>query len=213
MSRTLRRWALALACACLPLFAAVPAAGSPVFENAGFDDQLVAAGFDQPTAFAYTPDGRTFVTEKAGRVRVVPAGASAPLSTPLIDISGHVNSSTDRGLLGITVDADYASNHYVYLLYTYEHNPLDPDGDKVSKLTRIQVLGNNSVSGGETTILGKSALTSCPLADNTVDCIPSEYVWHSIGTVKSDPSDGTLWVGSGDSQMSLNYSPKTMYTQ
>jgi len=94
-----------LACACLPLIAAAPTAAAPSFENSGFDDQLVATGFDQPTAFAYTPDGRMFVTEKAGRVRVVPAGAHAPLSTPVIDISGHVNSSTDRGLLGIAVDA------------------------------------------------------------------------------------------------------------
>ena len=212
MSRSWRRWGLALACACLPLLAAAPVAAAPVFENAGFDDQLVASGFDQPTAFAYTPDGRTFVAQKGGVVKVVLPGQSSPQAGAVIDISDHVNSSTDRGLLGIAVDANYASNHYVYLLYTYEHNALDPDGPKVSKLGRFQVDANNN-AGPETVILGTSGLTSCPDADNTVDCIPSEYVWHSIGTVKSDPTDGTLWVGSGDSQMSLNFSPKTLLTQ
>ena len=211
MSRAWRRWGLALACACLPLFAAAPVAAAPVFENAGFDDQLVASGFDQPTAFAYTPDGRTFVAEKGGRVRVVLPGHSAPEAGSVIDISSRVNSSTDRGLLGLAVDSNYASNHYVYLLYTYENNALDFDGPKVSKLGRFTIDQNNNASA-ETVILGTSGLTACPDADNAVDCIPSEYVWHSIGTVKSD-ADGTLWVGSGDSQMSLNFSPKTLLVQ
>ena len=40
---------------------------------AGFSTVEQVAGLDGPTALAYAPDGRLFVAEKAGRVRVVGA--------------------------------------------------------------------------------------------------------------------------------------------
>lgn len=33
----------------------------------------------------------------------------------------------------------------------------------------------------------------------TLDCIPSDGASHSIGTIRVDPNDGSLWVGVGDS--------------
>ena len=38
----------------------------------------------------------------------------------------------------------------------------------------------------------------CLVPDNNRDCIPADHYWHSIGTVRVDPVDGTLWVGNGD---------------
>jgi PKD repeat protein len=137
-----------------------------------------------------------FVAERPGRVRVV--NAAGQLQTaPLIDITDHVNDYWDHGLLGMAVDASFASNHYLYLLYTYDANPLNYSGPKTSRLTRITVADDNTASA-ETVLLGTSPLQPCPVAANTVDCIPSDGASHSIGTVRSDPSDGTLWVGSGD---------------
>ena len=52
-------------------------------------------------------------------------------------------------------------------------------------------------------ILGTAYSQPCPLSDNNVDCIPADYKWHAIKTaVKSDPADGTLWVGNGDTHAS-----------
>ena len=48
-----------------------------------------------------------FVAEKAGKVRVVTA-AGTLVSKPLIDISDHVNTTGDRGLLGLAVDSSFA---------------------------------------------------------------------------------------------------------
>ena len=88
---------------------------------AGFSTVEQVAGLDGPTALAYAPDGRLFVAEKAGRVRVV--GADGRLrAEPVIDISDHVNSYWDRGLLGIAVDAEFATNRSIYLLYVHEAN-------------------------------------------------------------------------------------------
>ena len=90
----------------------------------GFGEADVVAGFPNlsgPTAVAYAPDGRTFVTEKSGRVRVVNPGSPSP--STLMNLSTKVNSYGDRGMLGIATDKDFASNGYLYLLYTYELNP------------------------------------------------------------------------------------------
>jgi glucose/arabinose dehydrogenase len=161
-----------------------------------FGATTVATGLSRPTAIAWAPDGRMFIAQKDGQVRVLAPNAPPDQTTQLLDLSGHVNSYWDRGLLGIAVDTDFATNHYLYLLYTYDANPINQSGPKSSRLTRVKVDPDNTTSG-ETVLLGTSAEQPCPAANNAIDCIPSDSPSHSIGTVRAD-SDGTLWVGSGD---------------
>ena len=94
--------------------------GAPVPVEPGFEVELVADGFDRPTAMAFVPDGRILVAEKSGAVRVVKNGAVLP--TPFIQLT-DVNIYGDRGLHGIVLDPDFSENGYVYLLYTYENTP------------------------------------------------------------------------------------------
>ncbi len=195
----------------LSLLAAAPAAdaGPP----SDFETRVLAAGLDLPTGFTEVSDGRIFVAEKGGRVRVVDGGAL--LATPVIDIGDKVAEWGDRGLLGIAADRDFASNGHLYLLYTYDTDVTVPEGPKVSRLTRITVTPENAVENPqqpETVLLGKSPLQACPL-DNTVDCIPSEGIWHTIGSVRVDPTDGTLWVGSGDATMQYLYPEQALRVQ
>ena len=180
---------------------------------AGFSTVEQVAGLDVPTALAYAPDGRLFVAEKAGRVLVVDQGGRLQ-SAPVIDIRDHVNSYWDRGLLGLAVDADFATNHFLYLAYTYESNALNPSGPKTSRLTRITVTGDNraaDLEAPETVIVGSVSQAPCPAPHDTVDCIPSEGPSHSIGTVRSDP-DGTLWLGSGDAASFDGVDPTALRT-
>jgi glucose/arabinose dehydrogenase/PKD repeat protein len=172
----------------------VPAAGAATLP-VGFEERTVASGLTAPTALDWAPDGRMFVAEKAGRVRVVTAGGTL-LSTPLLDISDHVHPSGDRGLLGIAVDSSFASNRYLYLLYTYDTSSSHPTGPKTSRLTRVTVNSNNTASS-ETVLVGTIGAAPCPAPSNSTDCIPSDGGSHSIGTVRSAP-DGTIWAGSGD---------------
>jgi glucose/arabinose dehydrogenase len=168
----------------------------------GFEERPVVGGLSEPTAMAWAPDGRLFVIEKPGRLKVVePDGTSA---TTILDISSRVNDFHDRGLLGVAVDSAFASNSYIYLLYTYDVSPLtaDSDGPMVSRLERYMV-GPSNVVGSPTVLLGSYAEGACPSPSNSVDCIPSDSVTHSIGTVRSAP-DGTLWVGSGDAADSVD---------
>jgi PKD repeat protein len=169
-------------------------------------EDSVSGSTQGPVSVAYAPDGRKFIAEKAGRVRVVTADGTL-IGPPLLDIRSKVNAVGDRGLLGIAVDKNFASNGYLYLLYTYEIQPATPDSNQpmVSRLTRVTVTPNNTIApdpsspdNPETVILGSYDSGPCPPPDNNIDCIPSEATFHSIGTVRVDPADGTLWLGSGD---------------
>jgi glucose/arabinose dehydrogenase len=180
----------------------VPAApAAAVVLPPGFTQvDVVTGGLATPTAFARTPDGRVLVAEKRGRVRIAPAGSSTA-SILALDINTKVNSFSDRGLLGLAVDSAFATNKYVYLLYTVELSPSTPDTEtpSVSRLTRV-VLNDNNTFGPEIVILGKEdgGQPCAPHPSNDTDCMPADYKWHVIGTVISAP-DGSLYVGSGDS--------------
>jgi glucose/arabinose dehydrogenase len=171
----------------------------------GFGESNLAGGTGSPAGVAWAPDGRLFIAHKDGLVQVRKTNGSV---STLLNINGEVNSYTDRGLLGIAVDRDFATNGYLYLLYVHELDPLHPDSaaPMASRLTRVTVNGDNTLQSPgnpETVILGTQSTAPCPNPSNTVDCIPADYYWHTIGTVRSDPSDGTLWVGTGDTHPDL----------
>src|SRR5207245_1469077 len=80
-------------------------------------DTLVSSGLTQPTNFAFLPDGRILIAEKAGVVKLYKNGQLQP--TPFLDIHDRVNGYFDHGLIGIAVDPNFTTNNYIYLLYTY----------------------------------------------------------------------------------------------
>jgi glucose/arabinose dehydrogenase len=194
----MRSTVIALLAALAAFLMSASAAGALTLP-AGFEAERIADGLDLPTAVAWAPDGRVFVAEKSGTVRVISAAGRLE-DDPLIDISGHVNDAGDRGLIGIAVDAGFAVNGYLYLLYVNDPAGTDSGGPTSSRLTRIVVNPDDSVAGPlapETVILGRAGAGPCPPAGATVDCIADDSDSHAIGTVRAD-ADGTLWVGSGD---------------
>src|SRR5262249_32498977 len=68
----------------------------------GFSETVVASGLASPTAMDFTPDGRLFVNEQSGIVRVIKNGQL--LSTAFLDIRNEVDFDNERGLLGIAFD-------------------------------------------------------------------------------------------------------------
>ena len=74
--------------------------------------EYVVNGVHHPTALAFATDGRVFYTEKnTGRVRVIVDGrlAAEPFTTVPVNYAGK------RGLLGIALHPEFATNHRVYL--------------------------------------------------------------------------------------------------
>ena len=94
------------------LFGTSPAAAATL--PTGFAETQVATGLASPTAMAFAPDGRLFVAEQGGRLRVIKNGAL------LRDAVRHAQRRLggERGLLGVAFDPDFATNRFVYVYYT-----------------------------------------------------------------------------------------------
>ncbi|MBA2492922.1 MAG: PQQ-dependent sugar dehydrogenase [Gammaproteobacteria bacterium] len=118
---------------------------------AGFSDSLVAA-LPQPTALAFTPDGRMLIATQPGQIHVYQNGELYP--TPALDLSldNRVCSNGERGLLGVAVDPEFSSNRFIYLYYVFNKfgicpmaQPSSPE-NPVSRVARFTLAPSNTVN-------------------------------------------------------------------
>jgi glucose/arabinose dehydrogenase len=158
---------------------------APAAVPTGFDDELVTA-VAQPTALAFTPDGRLLVTSKPGQLRVYKNGEL--LQTPALDIEADVCSNSERGLLGVAVDPNFETNNRIYLYYTYkkygvcpDHKPANPN-NPVNRVSRFTMTGDIANLGSEEVL---------------VNNIPSPNGNHNAGDLKFG-KDGNLYISVGD---------------
>jgi len=175
--------------------AVTAAAANPATLQAGFSQTVVASGSNFPTAFAFLPDGRILINEKHGLVRIYKNGTL--LASPAIDITSKVNDYWDHGLLGIAVDPKFATNGYIYLLYTYEDDPNQYSGPKTARLSRFTMSGDSAAINTEFVVLGKTVGSSCTNFPAGTDCLSSDEPSHSVGNLKFDAT-GNLFVTIGD---------------
>jgi glucose/arabinose dehydrogenase len=148
-----------------------------------FARSQVVGGLASPTAMEFAPDGRLFVAEQRGTLRMVKPGGN--LAT-FLDISGRVGSAGERGLLGVAFDPSFSNNHYVYLYYTRRATGTTPAHNRV---IRVTARGDKAVRGSEKLILRLNNLSS---ATN-----------HNGGAIHFG-QDGKLYVAVGDNANSGN---------
>ena len=115
----------------------------------GFSRFQVASCISNPTVMAFAPDVSIFVSQQNGSLRVIKNGAL--LATPFIQIG--VNSSGERGLIGIALDPNFATNQFIYLYYTL------PDGSR-NRISRFTGNGDVVVPGSEVVLLNLDPLSS-----------------------------------------------------
>lgn len=174
-----RCWLARAAALCLLcLNVAVHAATLP----SGFAETRVATGLASPTAMTVAPDGRIFVTQQGGALRVIKGGAL--LSQPFLTVS--VNDSGERGLLGVAFDPDFASNNYVYVYYTTASSPIH---NRVSRFTASTSNPDVVAAGSEVQIFNLPELSS---ATN-----------HNGGAIHFG-TDGKLYIAVGENANSSN---------
>lgn len=80
--------------------------------------EVLARGLETPWAIAFAPDGRIFISERSGRVRVIKDGKLQ--KEPWIEID--VYESGEAGLLGLALDPAFEHNRFIYVAYTYRDN-------------------------------------------------------------------------------------------
>ncbi|MEP7171498.1 MAG: PQQ-dependent sugar dehydrogenase, partial [Bacteroidota bacterium] len=143
-----------------------------------FSQVLIANNISNPTNMEFAPDGRIFVAQQNGQVRVIKNGTL--LTTPFISLS--VDPSGERGLLGIAFDPAFNTNLFIYLYYTVSSGA----NNRVSRFTAN---GDIVAAGSEVVVLDFGALSS---ATN-----------HNGGTIHFGP-DGKLYVALGDNANNNN---------
>ena len=148
----------------------------------GFAETRVATGLASPTLMAFAPDGRLFVAQQAGALRVIKNGAL--LTQPFLNLS--VNSSGERGLLGVAFDPNFASNNFLYVYYTTSASPVH---NRLSRFTASASNPDVVAAGSEVQLLNLPALSS---ATN-----------HNGGSIHFG-NDGKLYIAVGENANSAN---------
>jgi len=169
----------------------------------GFQETVVFSGLTNPTVVRFAPDGRVFVGEKSGLIKVF-ASLSATTPTVFADLRTNVHNFWDRGLLGLALDPAFPTSPYVYVLYTHDAaiggvaprwgsvggtsdgcaNPPGATGDGCvvsGRLSRLQASGNVMI-GAEQVLIEDWC---------------QQYPSHSIGSLVFG-QDGALYVSGGD---------------
>ena len=135
--------------------------------------EVTTAGLTSPTALAVAPDGRIFVAQQGGSLRVIKHGALLP--SPFVSLS--VDSTGERGLLGVAFDPDFVRNQYVYVYSTTSVAPIH------NRVSRFTASGDVALAGSEQVIFELD-----PLSTRTN---------HNGGALHFAP-DGTLFIASGE---------------
>lgn len=102
---------------------------------------IVGSGLSEPTAFRIAPDGRILIAEKGGAIRLYKNGTlqTSPMG------SVQTANSDERGLLGIELDPNFATNGYLYVAYTH--------ADNHDQLSRLHITGDTIDAGSEVVLL------------------------------------------------------------
>jgi glucose/arabinose dehydrogenase len=153
----------------LGLVPAVDAATVP----SGFVDGTYVEIPTDATAMQFAPDGRLFVCQQSGKLRVVQDGRL--LATPFLTVP--VDANGERGLLGVAFDPDFERNQFVYVYYTATSPTIH------NRVSRFTANGNVAVPGSERVLLDLDPLSS---ARN-----------HNGGAIHFG-NDGKLYVAVGD---------------
>ena len=185
------------------LVIAGPAAGQAATYPMGFSERTVFSGLTNPTAIRFASDGRVFVAEKSGLIKVFDS-LSDPQPDLFADLRTQVHNFWDRGLLGLALDPGFPNTPYVYVLYTHDAAiggtaPRwgTPGTTSDGCPTPPGATGDGCVVSGRLSRLAASGNSMVGTEQVLIEDWCQQYPSHSIGTLDFGP-DGALYVTGGD---------------
>ncbi|MFE7710197.1 ThuA domain-containing protein [Streptomyces sp. NPDC057486] len=141
-------------------------------QNGSFEKVTLDNKTSNPMMLDVADDGRVFFVDRMGDVRVIkPSGGTVT--------AGHLNvfTANESGLLGLALDRDFDSNHWVYLFHS-------PTGVNVDRLSRFTVTGDTLDMSSEKKVL--------EIPVQRAECC------HHGGGMLMDHKTGDLWLATGD---------------
>lgn len=133
----------------------------------------VISGLERPTSIVHAGDGRLFITEQGGLIRILEGSRLRP--EPFLDVRSLVTSGGEQGLLGLAFHPRYAQNGIFFVDYT------NPTGAVTVARYRVSADPNRADPGSARVLL----------------TVPKPFGNHNGGQLAFGP-DGYLYVGIGD---------------
>jgi glucose/arabinose dehydrogenase len=115
-----------------------------VANTSSFQNEVLATGFDLPTAIKFLPDGRMLVVELQGKIKVLPPPYTTPDPTPFLQLTNVGSAGVQQGIYDIVLDPNFTTNHFYYIFYTLG----TPNRDQLSRFTANSTL-TGTVAGSE----------------------------------------------------------------
>ncbi len=198
------QWAckLALAIALVAVLAAPrPAQGAAALP--GFQETTAFSGLDHPTVVRFASNGNVLVAEQRGLIKQFDS-LSDPSATTVLNLARNVHNFWDRGMLGMVLDPNYASNKVIYVLYAHDAaiggtaprwgSASAPDFDGCP--TPPGPTGDGCVVSGRLSRVDLDAATP-PTEQVLVEDWCQQYPSHSVGSLEFDAA-GNLLATGGD---------------
>ena len=170
----------------------------------GFQETSAITGLSNPAAFTFAPDGRVFIGEKSGLIKVFD-GLSDTTPETFADLRTETYNFWDRGLLGLTIDPQFSSGRpYLYALYTLDKTPSGSvpswgtpgvSGDPCPNPPGAT--GDGCLASGRLARLTVGAGSTMSAKTDLITDWCQQYPSHSIGDVAVGPN-GALYVSAGD---------------
>ncbi len=163
-------------------FLLVPACGGGEANPFEVNSQVVTTAA-RPSALAFAPDGRLFYAEQlTGNIRVMDTEGRL-LEKPFAHVDAYsAGIQLEWGLMGLALDADFETNHYVYAYFT---QMADPGPPIEVKPVIVRFTEKDNVGKAPTTLI------------DDVSATPSFF--NVAGKIHSGP-DGFLYVSTGDNE-------------
>jgi glucose/arabinose dehydrogenase len=173
----------------------------------GLVDSLIAP-IPLPTAAAPLPDGRLVVTAKDGGVFLI--GADGVAQSGAVLTFSDVCKNSERGVLGVVADSDFATNNYVYIYATRDYGSgcknrvsrYTLSGSTISPASEFVVINNigspNGNHNGGDLHFGNDGLLYVAVGDGggAASSSPAQKTESMSGKILRVRSDGTIPPGN-----------------
>ncbi len=165
-----------------------------------YHESTAIRGLDNPTAVRFAADGRVFVAEKSGLVKVFSSLADRT-PTEFADLSTNVHNYWDRGLLGLALAPGFPADPYVYVSYTHDAEI----GGLAPRWGTPGVLSDGCPAPSDTGCVVSGRVSRLQAAGDVMTGVEhvlvedwcQQYPSHSVGDLVFGP-DGALYASGGD---------------